>query len=312
MAAVDGVPVARHGAVRVVYRGGYPDSEAEEARLLDLSLRRLSLLPAPTSDGLAVRDALRAFQQAAGLSPTDWPDRATWREIGRALRGAASHPLHVLLLQQDSERSIRSQRGIQASSADPVSIYSNFGVRVSVVQNPRESIAQDWMKYTQGPRDRPDVLHICAGLEIPARTPVLSFGESDPSGALSAAGVSELVQGTAGDRPPLVVLDVLTPATDSERIRQLLLRNVFCDQLVRLGHASTVLGTGLAPEQTRAIQLSDLVRFLVYQESAADAWPQLTGPGGPPPASVELAIAELGTALFSRLPPDAVMNPGIW
>ena len=43
----------------------------------------------------------------------------------------------MLLLQQDIERSIKSQRGIHASSADPVAIYSNFGVRVSVVQNPR-------------------------------------------------------------------------------------------------------------------------------------------------------------------------------
>jgi hypothetical protein len=310
MAAIDDVPVTRHSAVRVVYRGGYRDSEAEEARVLALSLRRLGVLTTRAPDsGPAVRDALREFQEATGLAPADWPDRATWREIGQALRSTPSRQLHVLLLQQDAESSIRYQRGTQASSADALAIYSNFGVRVSVAPNPRPSIAKEWVKYVQDPGDRPNILHICAGLEISARTPVLNFGEPEPSGALSAAGVSALVEDTATDQPPLVVLDVLTPATGTERIRQLLLRNVFCDQLMRLGHASTVLGTGLAPQETRAIQLSDLIGALVYQENAADAWRQLIRPGTPPPASVEMAIPEIGTALFSRLPPDAVMDP---
>ena len=214
MAAVDGVPIARHTAVRVVYRGGYRDSEAEEARLLELSLERLGLMNASGNAGssLATRYALHEFQQAAGLLPTDWPDRATWREIRQALRRGKSRRLHVLLLQQDTERSIRGQRGIQASSADPVAIYSNFGVRVSVARNPRDSIARDWVKYVADPGDRPDILHICAGLEIGARTPVLDFGEPESSGALSAARISELVEDIASVQPPLVVLDVLTPA----------------------------------------------------------------------------------------------------
>lgn len=309
MAAIDGVPVARHSAVRVVYRGGYRDCEAEEVRLLGLCLRRLGLLAADS--GPAVRDALHEFQGAAGLRRTDWPDPSTWREIGRMLRGAGSRQLHVLLLQQDAERSIKGQRGIHGSSADPVAIYSTFGgVRVSVVQNPRNSIARDWMKYTKGPFDRPDVLHICAGLEISSRSPVLNFGKSEPSGALSAAGVSDLVQDATEDRPPLIVLDVVTPATGTERIRQLLLRNLFCDELVRLGYASTVLGTGLAPEEVRAIQLGQLVQSLVYEDNAADAWRRLVRPEVSVTSQVEMAIPEIGMALFSRLPPDAVMIPG--
>jgi hypothetical protein len=313
MAAIDDVPVARHSAVRVVYRGGYRDSEAEEARLLGLALRRLGLLAAAAPDsGPAVTDALHKCQVAAGLPRTDWPDPSTWREIGRVLRGAGSRQLHVLLLQQDAERSIKGQRGIHASSADPVAVYSTFGgVRVSVVQNPRNSIARDWMKYTKGPFDRPDVLHICAGLEISSRSPVLNFGESEPSGALSAADVSDLVQDTTDDRPPLVVLDVVTPATGTERIRQLLLRNLFCDELVRLGYASTVLGTGLAPEALRAIQLGQLVQSLVYEDNAADAWRRLVWPGMSDTSVVEIAIPGIGMALFSRLPPDAPL-PGIW
>ncbi len=313
MAAVDGVPIARHSAVRVAYRSGYPDSEAAEGRLLALGLRRLGLLAEAGPDsGPTVIGALRAFQEAAGLSLTDWPDQRTWREIGERLRGAGPRKPHVLLLQQDAERSIRYQRGIQASAADPVAVYSNFGVRVSVAWNPRESIAREWMKYTQGPGDPPGVLHICAGLEVSSRTPVLYFGEPEAYGVLSAAGVSELVEATTAAQPPLVVLDVLTPATDSERIRQLLLRNVFCDQLLRLGHAATVLGTGLAPEEARAIQLSDLAEALVSAGSAAGAWRQLVRPGTHRAGSVDKAIAEIGTALFSRLPPDATLVPGTW
>jgi hypothetical protein len=313
IAAVDGLPLARHTAVRFVYRGGYGDAEAEEARLLEISLRRLGVLdPAARVSGEAVRGAMRAFQDTAGLPPTDWPDRATWQELRRVLRGTRSPQRHVLMLQQDIERSIKSQRGYHASSADPVAIYRNFGVRVSVVTNPQASIAADWPKYTQGPSDPPDILHICAGLEVSARTPVLNFGEYGSSGALSAVSVSELVQATARDLQPPVVLDVLTPATGTEQIRQLLLRNIFCDHLVRLGQVSTVLGTGLASEQERGVQLGDLIQSLVGQENAADAWRRLIRPWGPPPISAETAVPEIGTALFSTLPPDAVMDPGIW
>ena len=313
IATVDGLPVARHTAVRFVYRGGYGDAEAEEARLLELSLRRLGFLdPVALVSTEAVRDAMREFQDTAGLSPTDWPDRATWQQLRHVLRGTRSPQRHVLMLQQDIERSIKSQRGSHASSADPVAIYRNFGARVSVVTNPQSSIAADWPKYTQGPSDPPDILHICAGLEVSARTPVLNFGEYGSSGALSAVSISELVQATARNQQPLVVLDALTPSTGTEQIRQLLLRNIFCDHLVRLGQVSTVLGTGLAPEQDRAVQLGDLIQSVVGQENAADAWRRLIRPWAPAPISAETGVPEIGTALFSTLPPDAVMDPGIW
>jgi hypothetical protein len=311
IATVDGLPLARHTAVRFVYRGGYGDAEAE-ARLLELSLLRLGLLDPARVSGEAVHDALRKFQDRTGLSPTDWPDRPTWQELRRVLRDTRSARRHVLMLQQDVERSIRSQRGYHASAADPVAIYRNYGVRVSVVTNPQPSIAADWPKYTQGPSDPPDILHICAGLQSSARTPALNFGEYGSERALSAVGISELVQATARDQQPLVVLDVLTPATGTEQIRQLLLRNIFCDHLVRLGQVSTVLGTGLALEHERAMQLGDLIESLAGQENAADAWRRLIRPRVPPPIAVEEAIPGIGTALFSTLPPDAVMDPGIW
>ncbi|HET9971008.1 MAG TPA: hypothetical protein VFQ68_22410 [Streptosporangiaceae bacterium] len=312
LAAVDGVPVATHPAVRVVYRGGYRGSETAEARLLELSLRRLGLLDprAPNRDQ-GVKDALRDFQGSIGLAPADWPNRATWQDIRRALRDADAHPQPVLLLQQDAEGSIRYQRGSQASSADALAVYRTLGARVSVV-NPRPSIARDWVKSVPDPGDRPGVLHICAGLEISARTPVLSFGEPGPSGALSAVDVSELVASVAADQPPLVVLDVLTPATGTEQIRQLLLRNIFCDQLIRLGQANTVLGTGLASDEIRPIQLHNLILSLGSVANAALPRRQLDRPVIYPSASAEMAIPETSTALFSRLPPDAVIDPGAW
>jgi hypothetical protein len=272
------------------------------------------LQPATGDFQVALRNALRDLQGAAGLQATDWPDRPTWQELRKKLCRTASRPLRVLLLQQDAKRSIRSQRGIQASSADPVAIYSNFGVHVSVVRNPRSSIARDWAEYVRDPKDRLDILHICAGLETSKRTPVLNFGEPGSSEALSAARISELVQSIATGLPPLVVLDVLTPASAREQIRQLLLRNVFCDELTRLGKVHAVLGTGLAPEYARAAQLDVLVRSLADRENPAGVWQRLVGlgPPGPNPPALETAIAELGTALFSYLPPDALMEPGIW
>jgi hypothetical protein len=310
IATVDGLPLARHTAVRYAYRGGYGDAEAGEARLLRLGLGRLGFLdPAGPAREASVRDALREFQDTASLSPTDWPDRATWRELRRALHEAGSRPRHVLLLQQDVVRSMFSQRGLEGSSADPAAMYRGRGAEVSVVANPRSSIARDWAEYTQGPHDRPDVVHICAGLEISARTPVLSFGKAESSGGLSAAGVSELVQATAADHPPIVVLDVLTPATGAEQIRQLLLRNLFCDQLIRLGQANAVFGTGLAPDELRGIQLDHFITSLLGQDNAAAAWREAIRPGVPTSPSVELAICELGIALFSTLPPDALIDP---
>ena len=143
------------------------------------------------------------------------------------------------------------------------------------------------MKYTQGPCDRPDVLHICAGLEISARTPVLNFGESDPSGALSAAGVSELVQATARDQPPLVVLDVLTPSTGTERSGSCCCATSSATSSSGSARRARSSAPGSHPSRMRAVQLGDLVRSLVYQENAADAWPRLIRPGGPAPTSVE-------------------------
>jgi hypothetical protein len=150
-------------------------------------------------------------------------------------------------------------------------------------------------------------------VETSERRPALNFGEPDPEEALTAAHIAAFAVALGRDVPPLIVLDTLTPSTGSEQIRQLLVRNVFCDQLASLDARCTVLGTGLAHEYRRTDQLEVLARAVANGDSPARMWQRLAqqeADGGP--KATDQTTPLLPPALFSNVPPDAMIGPGAW
>jgi hypothetical protein len=312
-----GQPVTGHRAFRFVYRGR-GNGDREEAMFLLLILRRLGFLSesdvADVEQWPAARviTALHEMQRTSGLPESDRPDRRTWQRLRQALREIHWHRPHVVLLQQDAKRSIITHRGYHASEADPGNIYRGFGVRVTEVRNPTPERLRAWSPE-QTALEPPDVVHICAAVETSERRPALNFGEPDPEEALTAAHIAAFAEGFGRTMPPLIVLDTLTPSTRSEEVRQLLVRNVFCEQLASLDVRGTVLGTGLADGFRRPGQLKVLARAVANGDSPARMWQalaqQVSDVG---PMAGDETTPLFVPALFSNLPPDAMMGPGAW
>jgi hypothetical protein len=316
-APVLGQPASCHPDVRFVYRAR-GDGDSEEARLLALVLRRLGFLSESDTADIEhwpvarATAALNDMQRATGLPESERPDRRTWQRLHQELREARGRAPHVVLLQQDAKRSIIAQRGHRASAADPEHIYRGFGVRVSEVPNPTPGRLRAWSsgQVAFGP---PDVVHICATVESSERRPALNFGEPDTEEALTPAHIAAFAGALQRDLPPLIVLDVLTPSTGSEQIRQLLVRNVFCDQLASLDNRGTVLGTGLANEYHRAEQLEALAQAVANADGPGRMWHSLAQQEAERGAKATDQTTPLfAPALFSNLPPDAMMGPGTW
>jgi tetratricopeptide (TPR) repeat protein len=317
MAHIGDQVLAYHRGVRFVYRGAaLDDARTVEILLLRRSLHRLGALgdsPVDDTVGPATAVGLHDFQRNAGLPETDWPDPQTWQALREALRRAPpARPPHVLLLQQDVGRSIRSHRGPQGSMADAEAIYKSYRVRTSVLWNPTKSAASDYLERLSDLKDRPDVLHICASVETSDRRLVLDFsGGFDPSEALPATAIGDLAQAVGPAMPPLVVVDALAPPTSGELVRQLLLRNAFCQQLADLLGGGVVLGTGLTADRARMDQLRRLAQSLADHENPAETWRRLTA-GVAGEDTLETGPRSLGPLLCSSLPPDALPEPGLW
>jgi len=325
MALVDGHAISQQPAVRFVYRslptldrpspGAMSDRETNEIRTLQRALQRLGSLGPSHIGGILdsrTRTSLHDFQCHEGLPETDWPERSTWQALRSALRETRRpRQPHVLIFQSDVNRSILSGRGSQGSTADTQAIYRDFDVRTSVLWNPTISMTRDRLESLAAKDDGPDVLHICAVVDTSGRRLTLDFsGGSESSGAFHATGISELAR-AAGSMMPLVVIDVLAPPHPSELIRQLLLRNTLCQQLLDLRDIGVVLATGLGTDYVRLAQLRSLAESLAGGENAAETWRRQVRHDLASESELETVLPLAGTALFSALPPDALMEPGL-
>jgi hypothetical protein len=329
MARINGQVISQHRAVRFVYRSQSPAVRSVyqgeesgqgswEIRILQRALHQLGLLTAPRSDGSLGPDtmtSLHDFQGYVDLPQTDWPTRPTWQVLRSALRDRRrSRGPHVLILQSDVGRSIRSGRGSQGSTADAPAIYRDFDVRTSVLWNPTISTTVDRLESLRM-EDGVDVLHMCAVVETSGRRLTLDFsggsGESESAEAFHATGISELVRAGGPTMSLLVVLDVLAPPKPTELIRQLLLRNMLCQQLLDLHGIGVVLATGLGTDYVRVAQLRSLAESLARHENAAEAWRRQVGHDLASESALEAVLPLAGTALFSALPPDVLLEPGL-
>ena len=327
MARINGQVISQHSAVRFVYRslplvlgspGDVSDRPSAEIRTLQRALTRLGFPGLSHTDGILgpiTRTRLDDFQCQSGLPETDWPAPSTWQALRRILRNTRPpRRPRVLILQSDLGRSIRSGRGSQGSTADVQAIYSEVGLETSVLWNPTMSKAHDRLS-SAGAVDEIDVLHISAVVDTSGRRLKLDFsggsGGSDSAEALPATGVSDLAQAVGPVTPPLVVLDVLAPPHETEVIRQLLLRNTLCQQILGLGGVDVVLATGLGTDYVRVAQLRSLAESLASGANAAEIWQRQVRHNLTRMPALETNLPLAGTALFSALPPDALMEPGL-
>jgi hypothetical protein len=254
--------------------------------------------------GVRTRHAIQAF-----LGRDRAFENADWAMVARRLP-ARQRPVRVLILQADTARSIRANRGLHGSSADAEAHYRNAGVATAVWANPSGGLAAAFAAETE-PREY-DVIHICAGMRTGRGTPELDFYSGD--GGLPLPAFDLLLRGVTAALPPLVILDVNASSTRPETLRQLLLRNHFAGRLLRPGAADIVLATGLAvgPE---AAEQSDRQRRLIAKgiaagRSAADIARSLHSADLTDLESTEQAMPFLGSALFSTIGPRAQLPVG--
>jgi cellulose synthase operon protein C len=110
------------------------------------------------------------------------------------------------------------------------------------------------------------VVHVTAALvEARGGGAELDFG-GNPEGVWAEDQMGERLSSAALDRalrrmasPPILVLDIPAPSSNTEAIAQLLLRNAFAGELFALGNLDAVIATGFARYQQQA----DLYRLLV-------------------------------------------------
>jgi hypothetical protein len=217
---------------------------------------------------------------------------------------------HVLVLQQDASRSIRTKRGTKGSTADLEGIFRRRQLRVSTLPNPTRSTLEDYASSETPRTDPPDVVHICATADTAAHKPALDLaGSGDPADAVGAADLEVLAWAFSADRFPLFVFDTPGSTSSLETVRHLLLRNYLAGQLLALGHVPVVLATGLALGHRRARQLDVLAQALAAGKPPAVIWQRLTQAADAGTLDdldgLEEAVAFLATALFSQLPPAA-------
>jgi hypothetical protein len=108
-----------------------------------------------------------------------------------------------------------------------------------------------------------------------------------------------------------VVLDVISAPSEYETVRQLLLRNQFATELTALGPETVVLAIGPAGAEAVEEQRQVLAAGFAGGHSAAQVCGALHArwtPGGD--RAVRRVLPWLGTALFSCVPPDALLAPG--
>lgn len=196
------------------------------------------------------------------------PERPSWRYVYRSARTQARIPLpsiprggrpQVLLLRPvKMDPHDRAQSGRDSFEALE-SAYRSAGFEVTAFHAPQmEQIAY----HLQSMKEPPHVLHACGTLRHSpslggAYLDCASWGNRDPEfqeAPLSASGWKRLLH--AAPRPiPLLVLDALPPASNTEAFRQLLLRNSLAHEVFPGSPVGAILGTGLTPPlRTRELE----------------------------------------------------------
>ncbi|HKP84355.1 MAG TPA: peptidoglycan-binding protein [Pyrinomonadaceae bacterium] len=217
-------------------------------------------------------EAVKKFQYDQGLFPDGRLGAQTRRAIKRALheKEGRDRP-RVLLLQPGIERQRAISRGGDVIGVNLNDLYRRRGFKdLVVIEDPYlELVAQALSDF------KPDVVHICPTMEESTSVGIyLDFGSGGTgvmprrSSAKSAASkssvassgevqfltltaVAELMgrQQKQDQARPLLILDVLQPAGQTELFTQLFLRNAFAAQLYQSNAFENIIATGLTPPE---------------------------------------------------------------
>jgi hypothetical protein len=283
-------------AARAVYRAPRTSAQDKaEARLIQFALTVLGRSPGKIDGrfGTRTRRELIAFQ-SAGVRPADGEaGPRTWAALTRAVRELPARPPVVLSLERDVEDSINSARGVTHYGAPLAFLFESL----------------EWVHGSLellGPQiPAVDVLYVNGSMESSGQVPVISarsetYGYESP---WRAASQVESLTVTMFDRflrqaaevnglAPVVVLDVSLSASKSEADRQVRLRNDFAHQLMTMGHAPTILGTGSGPDASPENLVSVLDAAARFGWTAVDLLVRAR----------EQQAYEAGVALFSAAP----------
>jgi cellulose synthase operon protein C len=222
--------------------------------------------------GIETLTAVKRFQREHDLPDHGLFDGSTKRMIKRALheRAGRSRP-RVLLLRPGIERQRATSRGQDVFGFNLDDLYRREGfTELVVIEDPSlEQVEKTIFEF------KPDVIHMCPTMEESTSVGIyLDFGsggtgvmprrksakgsvaKSSPARSgdvqfLTLSAVAELVRRQLKhDRAlPLLILDVLQPAGQTELFTQLFLRNAFAAQLYNSYVFESIIATGLtSPE----------------------------------------------------------------
>ncbi|MBO3752611.1 hypothetical protein J5X84_41725 [Streptosporangiaceae bacterium NEAU-GS5] len=255
----------------------------EEARRIEDTAAR-GLLEVAAGAGMAAEDSAAVER--------DLRDRRVltrqnaWRSLRTAARGG--RPPHVLVLQPGRTASIKLGRGTTGSQNDVAATYDTAGVRITVGDM---RYPGDWDVRAV------DAIHLCATIERSGRSPILSFFDNVGLETFDLVALAQRFGGPA----PFIVLDLITPPTEGERIEQLLLRNHYAHATLSLGKAVTILATGLTLPDDRSTLLTGIAEGIKTGLWIPELAHRLRSRTGGPD---HLGMASI--ALFSTLPAYAM------
>jgi tetratricopeptide (TPR) repeat protein/peptidoglycan hydrolase-like protein with peptidoglycan-binding domain len=294
--------LAETPGVRFLYRPASSPVHFQIRRLQFALKQRVA--PDLTIDGLdgpPLREALKTFHRGAGLPATGTADAETRAALRRELNPSLIGPVRILARSELGSSILRYlSRGFRLVESTGSSLQ--FEEPPSV----RSSVSK-----SLGISDR--ILHVAASLQEDVSLGVhFRIKTSGGELVLTPTGLAEAVERDAGGGPKtLVVLDPPRPASLSEAIRQLWLRNEFASRLAACVDAPDVLATGLGRiADDQAGRMADaLVEDLAKGQplgAIADRLRRLAQPGE---QTLDDMLGPLSTALYCRDPAEHA--PGV-
>ena len=310
-----------HGAVQRVWRA--PALSGLQPRIAwvqtALGLLGQGKLVVDGQLGAATAQALRAWQQSAGVEVSGVADDASVAALQTQLTAKRSVPSAspprsgaVLLIKPMHAAEQRTQRGLSTGGADLEYLYRGEGAQLEVLDQPDLERLRGLLA-----RQAWTAIHIATPIAQSRSSRELSLqfaadAHSAHTTVLGASVVARLMEGLPTKfAPPLLVIESPRPTSRDETIRQLLQRNAFAAHVFEYGKLPAVVAMGLAPPQMQHRYSSTLVQNLFEGLTPAELVQRLRqadperGAAGSERDLVEL-LPSAGIALFAR---DALTMP---
>lgn len=262
------VPLHASDQARAVYRGSLGGKDivrwVQEA-LIENGFR----VVADGVWGPQGRSALAAFQERAGLPPTEHLDRHTVLLLSEGLLQQRSGT-PVALVAGLREHARRATRAASTSVKEHFDVTALYRLAELRMEAPERNLV------TSLQARRPVILHLCGTFDESSSLGgvVMRFG-TEGQVQTSGPGVPSETPSTLGSAlkllppvyRPIVVLDPLPASSQTEVVRQLLLRNVFAHELFRLGACPAIIAVGFDVPTPDRVPLAYSVMAEAWKDS---------------------------------------------